>query len=52
MLVYKIGVSLWKQINIMYYQEDNYYQSQEWVNIQQEMEEDETSASIMDDFKK
>jgi hypothetical protein len=27
------------------------YQSQEWVNIQQEMEEDENSASIMDDFK-
>lgn len=30
---------------------DNYYQSQEWVNVQQEMEEDENSASIMDDFK-
>ena len=28
------------------------YQSQEWVNIQQEMEEDQNSASIMDDFKK
>jgi hypothetical protein len=35
----------------MYYQEDSKYQSQEWVNIQQEMEEDENSASIMDDFK-
>ena len=28
------------------------YQSQDWVNIQQEMEEDQNSASIMDDFKK
>jgi hypothetical protein len=35
----------------MYYQEDSKYQSQEWVNIQQEMEEDENSPSIMDDFK-
>ncbi len=36
----------------MYYQEDNKYQSQEWVNVQQEMEDDQNSASIMDDFKK
>lgn len=28
------------------------YQSWEWVNIQKEMEEDENSPSIMDDFKK
>ena len=28
------------------------YQSWEWVNIQAEMEEDENSPSIMDDFKK
>lgn len=28
------------------------YQSWEWVNIQEEMEEDENSPSIMDDFKK
>jgi hypothetical protein len=26
------------------------YQSQEWVNIQQEMDEDDNSASIMDEF--
>ena len=30
----------------------NKYQSQEWIEIQQEMEEDENSASIMDQFKK
>ena len=30
----------------------NKYQSWEWVNIQIEMEEDENSPSIMDDFKK
>jgi len=34
----------------MYY--DKYYQSEEWVNIQIEMEEDENSGSIMDEFKK
>ena len=28
----------------------NKYQSQEWVNVQQEMYEDENSASIMDEF--
>ena len=28
------------------------YQSWEWVSIQQEMEEDENSPSIMDEFKK
>tara|TARA_R110000744_G_scaffold261688_1_gene376331 strand:+ start:25 stop:126 length:102 start_codon:yes stop_codon:yes gene_type:complete len=28
------------------------YQSQEWVTIQQEMEDDENSPSIMDQFKK
>lgn len=28
------------------------YQLWEWVNIQEEMEEDENSPSIMDDFKK
>ena len=27
------------------------YQSQEWVDIQNELEEDEKSASIMDEFK-
>ena len=27
------------------------YQSQEWVNIQQEIYEDENSGSIMDEFK-
>jgi hypothetical protein len=27
------------------------YQSNEWVNIQIEMEEDENSGSIMDEFK-
>tara|TARA_R110000850_G_scaffold94331_1_gene198992 strand:+ start:352 stop:483 length:132 start_codon:yes stop_codon:yes gene_type:complete len=27
------------------------YQSEEWVNIQIEMEEDENSGSIMDEFK-
>jgi hypothetical protein len=27
------------------------YQSQEWVDIQNELEEDENSASIMDEFK-
>ena len=31
---------------------DKYYQSQEWVTIQQEIEEDENSGSIMDEFKK
>jgi|TARA_B110000211_G_C13886448_1_gene467519 hypothetical protein len=34
----------------MYY--DKYYQSEEWVNIQIEMEEDENSGSIMDEFNK
>ena len=29
----------------------NKYQSQEWVNIQIEIEEDENSGSIMDEFK-
>ena len=28
----------------------NKYQSWEWVNIQQEIEEDENSGSIMDEF--
>jgi hypothetical protein len=32
----------------MYYDK---YQSNEWVNIQIEMEEDENSGSIMDEFK-
>ena len=27
------------------------YQSEEWVNIQIEMEEDENSSSIMDEFE-
>tara|TARA_R110000803_G_scaffold13092_1_gene36987 strand:+ start:1259 stop:1360 length:102 start_codon:yes stop_codon:yes gene_type:complete len=30
----------------------NKYQSEEWVTIQQEMEDDENSPSIMDQFKK
>lgn len=30
----------------------NKYQSWEWVNIQQEIEEDENSGSIMDEFNK
>ncbi len=30
----------------------NKYQSQEWVDIQNEIEEDENSPSIMDEFKK
>ena len=30
--------------------EYNKYQSWEWVNIQQEIEEDENSGSIMDEF--
>lgn len=30
--------------------EYNKYQSWEWVNIQQEMEDDENSRSIMDEF--
>ena len=29
----------------------NRYQSQEWVNIQNEIDEDENSGSIMDEFK-
>jgi hypothetical protein len=28
------------------------YKSWEWVSVQQEMEDDENSPSIMDDFKK
>ena len=36
------------KINIMNYSK---YQSNEWVNVQIEMEEDENSGSIMDEFK-
>jgi hypothetical protein len=36
------------KINIMNYDK---YQSNEWVNVQIEMEEDENSGSIMDEFK-
>jgi len=39
---------LQEQVNKSY----DKYQSWEWVNIQKEMEEDENSPSIMDDFKK
>lgn len=44
-------VSLWKdkKLEIMSYDK---YQSQAWVTIQQEVEEDENSGSIMDQFKK
>jgi hypothetical protein len=34
-----------------YNTEFNKYQSDEWIQIQQEMEEDENSNSIMDEFK-
>tara|TARA_R110002126_G_scaffold50551_7_gene139263 strand:- start:1478 stop:1615 length:138 start_codon:yes stop_codon:yes gene_type:complete len=36
------------KISIMNYSK---YQSNEWVNVQIEMEEDENSGSIMDEFK-